>query len=107
MKIPRILFKTVRLYKLLQKVFEVVPKYEDKPVFFNRLKNLMHIKKSMSQRVSQRLKRDALLKKREIQREKTETTKLNFVTGIMNRFFAEFLKNHCSKGIKATVVFGT
>ena len=105
-KVPRVMFRQVRIYACLQKVFEIVPKYEDLPVTFNRLKKLSFLKRSMTDRIKLRIKRDVKLKQREMQRVKTENTKLNFVSGIMNRFFAEFLKSHCSKGIKATATFG-
>lgn len=57
--------------------------------------------RDMRWRVHQKAKRERWMKMREVQRTKCTVLKVNFVAGILNRFFHEFLQNFHFRDLKS------
>ena len=74
------------------KLFDILDNYIPERLAFNQLTTLKAKHKDMRERRRKRIAKNKRLDERDIQREKVEALKLNFVSGLLNRFFFSFLE---------------
>ena len=84
--------QSFRCQKFALKLGEILARYTPQALAFKQLTTLRHKGKDMRLRVQKREAKRRRLAERAVQREKVAQLKLNFVSGLLNRFYFAFLE---------------
>ena len=94
------------MQSLAKKLVKIYGRYLPRRRAFNHLATLEEKGKDMRVRLSKQTKHKRWFDRRALQRRRTSMLKLNFVKGLLNRFFAEFLESINMTGVvKSTSMF--
>lgn len=95
----RIPYRGVKLYGFAMLLEQRLKEQTPLSLAWKRLEVLLKLKKSQKEKKKKIAEKKQKLVKRGVQRQVVQVTKMNFVAGILNRFFVEYLRTYlCRSG---------